>query len=246
MRETKAIIESVKRVGNHWQHVELVVDAALEQIQPGQTLLARTEGFWSSYLRELWIPIGFDGDSGTLIVERPVVHNYAPGEAVSIIAPIGSPFVLRKNMRHLLLIALDYPPSRLLFLMLQALRQGVAVTLVLTGNARLYPLGTIPTAVEVVHGDDQYTWPDSAQTFVWADQVFAITHPVFQANYYYLLREMATEARQALPEGFLQGIYDFPLPCGTGACMACMVRGKKDDGLACVDGAAFDLAEVRF
>lgn len=246
MRETKAIIERVRRTGDRWQHLELVVEAGLEQIQPGQILLARTEGFWSSYLREQWVPIGVDEDNGFLLVERPIAHTYTPSDAVSVIGPVGSPFPLKRGIRHLLLVALDYPPTRLLFLILEAVRQHAEVALVLTGQAQHYPLGTLPKAVEVVYSPDPMSWQNQDKTLIWADQVFAIAPPVYSAVYFHTLLETSKLARQALPEAFLQGVFDFPLPCGTGACMACMVAGRHTDRLACTDGAAFDLTQVRF
>jgi hypothetical protein len=59
------------------------------------------------------------------------------------------------------------------------------------------------------------------------------------------LWQACRDARHAVPEGFLHGVFDLPLPCGIGACMACMVRGKRDHRLVCIDGAAFDLAQVK-
>src|SRR5688572_12046235 len=121
MRESKAIIERVRRINNHWQHLELAVEPDLAHIQPGQTLLARMGEGFEPYLREQWIPLGYNPDEGVLIVERPLSRQYLTGDEVSLLGPVGSPFALRRNIRNLLLVALDYPPTRLLALMLQAL-----------------------------------------------------------------------------------------------------------------------------
>lgn len=247
MRETQAIIERVRRVGAGWQHLALAVDSALEQTQPGQVLLVRTDETWDPYLREQWIPIDFDDEEGLLIVEQPLGRNYSPGDVVSVIGPIGEGFPLKRDIQQLLLIAQDYPPIRLLFLMNQALRSGMSVTLVLTGDAReAYPINLLSPAVEVIQSNNAVNWANQRQTFLWAEQVFAVTSPALWIDYYAMLLRAAEESRHALPEGYLHGVFDLPLPCGTGGCMACMVRSKDGNRLACLDGASFDLARIKF
>ena len=247
MRETQGIIERVRQIGGGWQQIELTVeDAGITQLKPGQTLLIRTDDSLDPYLRDHWIPVNRDAEDGTLIIERPLTRRHSPGDVVNIIGPVGSAFPLRPNTRHLLLLALDYAPARLLHLMNHALAtQQASVTLILTGAAREYPVSNLPPVVEVITSPEALLWPDQKQSFGWADQIFAVTSPVFVDDYYSALFEACRLARHALPAEFLYGIYDLPLPCGTGACMACLVRYKHDHRAACVDGAAFDLAQVR-
>lgn len=247
MRETQAIIERVRRVGAGWQHLALAVDPSLEQIQPGQVLLVRVDETWDPYLREVWIPVDFDDEEGLLTIEQPLVRNFSPGDVVSVIGPIGEEFPIKREIQHLLLVAQDYAPIRLFFLMNQALRAGVSVTLVLTGDAReSYPINLLPPALEIIQSDIATTWADQDQTFLWAEQVFAIASPTLMDDYYAMLLQAALNSRHALPEGYLQGVYDLAIPCGTGACMACMVRSRDGNRLACMDGAAFDLSRIKF
>lgn len=247
MRESQAIIERVRRVGSGWQQLMLAVeDTALEHIKPGQTLLVKASKALDPYLRENWIPIGFDAEQRTLQVEIPLKTAYTPGEAVSIIGPVGSAFPVRAGIRHLLLIAQEDAPTRLLFLMASALRSGISVTLVLAGTTQNYPINTLPPQVEVIQSSDVLTWPSQQQTFIWADQVFIVTRSVFWEKYYLPIFYAANKSRPALPAGFLHGVFDLPLPCGTGACMACMVRCLNGDRLVCSDGPAFDLASIKF
>jgi hypothetical protein len=247
MRETQAIIERVRRVGAGWQHLALAVDPSLEQTQPGQVLLVRVDETWDPYLREVWIPVDFDDEEGLLIVEQPLGRNFSPGDVVSIIGPIGEAFPIKRDIQHLLLVAQDYAPIRLFFLMNHALRTGVNVTLVLTGDAQeMYPINLLPPALEVIQSGIATSWADQDQTFLWAEQVFVITSPALMDDYYAMLLHAAQKSRHALPEGYLHGIFDLPIPCGTGACMACMVRSRDGNRLACVDGAAFDLARIKF
>lgn len=246
MRETQGIIERVRQIGGGWQQLELSIeDAGVAQLKPGQTLLVRTDTSLDPYMREHWIPVNRDAEDGILIIERPLATRHMPGDVINIIGPIGSAFPLRPNVRHLLLLALDYPPSRLLHLINYAITQQASVTLILTGVARDYPVSNLPPVVEVISSPEALVWPDQRQSFTWADQIFAVASPVFGEEYYTGVWHSCREARHALPAEFLYGIYDLPMPCGTGACMACFVRYKHDHRAACVEGAAFDLAQVK-
>lgn len=243
IRETKAIIERTRRLGAGWQRLSLAIeDPALEHIQPGQTLLADT----GDYLRENWIPVGFDSEEGVMLVEHPLGRTYTPGEVINLLGPVGTPFQLRHGVRHLLLVALDYVPTRLLFLLHQAIKKEMAVTLVLTGIAREYPISTLPPVVEVITGDEPEIWPNHEDTLTWADQVYLLTAPIFSEERYLPLIYTLGKLRPALPEGFLQGVFDMPMPCGTGACAACMVRTSNGNLPACVDGPAFDVTQLKF
>ncbi|NDJ86101.1 MAG: hypothetical protein GYB66_09465 [Chloroflexi bacterium] len=246
MRESKAIIERTRRIGPNWQHLALAVeDTALAQIAPGQSLLVRATDSRDPYLRENWVPVGFDPEVNVLQIEHPINRHYGAGDAVSVIGPIGLGFEIMPGANHLLLIAQDYPPTRLIFLMMQAIENGLAVTLVLTGIASRYPIAALPPVVEVVHSEEIVAWPGNKEMLQWAHQVFVITSPVFAEERYRAVQELARDARQALPDRFLSGIFDLTIPCGTGACQACMVRTRQNDGLVCLSGPAFDLAKLK-
>lgn len=247
MRESQAIIERVRRVASGWQQLFLSVeDPALEKIKPGQTVLARPSSTTlDPYLRQNWIPVAFHADQGTLIIETPLDTLYNPGEVISLIGPIGSPFSLRSNIRNLLLIAQDCPPTRLLFLMEHAIQMGMAVTLVLAGEAQNYPISALPPAIEVLQSPDPLLWPEQQQSFLWAEQVFITAHSFLWEKYYLPILRAAQNSRTALPIGFLQGVFDIPIPCGTGGCMACMLRCNHGEQLVCIDGPAFDLSTVK-
>src|SRR5690606_23787930 len=78
MKDTKAIIERVRRVNDTHQHVHLAVDPSLSALLPGQSVLARLHERWDPYLREQWWPVALANQK--LIVERPVSHVYEPGQ----------------------------------------------------------------------------------------------------------------------------------------------------------------------
>lgn len=243
MRETAAIIERVWRVSPAYQRLELTVEPALAQIQPGQSVLALIgESNWEPYLREQWLPVEHHGSQ--LIVERPAQQSYKPGQTVNLIGPVGSPFPWSGG-RHLLLIAQDTAPTPLLLLAQHALAQTAEVALVLLGEEAInYPYNALPPAVEVISGNVDNTWVNQDTILEWADQIFVVVHEGFWLDYFSNLFHKVKQVRSKIPLNFLYGVFNLPLPCGTGACMACMVRCKTSNKLICTQGPALDLVEV--
>lgn len=244
MRETQAIVERIRRVTADLQQIELSVDPALDQIQPGQSVLAcpvENPG-WTPYLREQWIPVQVR--SGHLVIERSGGGVYAPGEVVSLLSPVGRPIPLRPHLQHMLLIA-QAPPTPLALLARKLIAGGVAVTLVLGETATRYPLELLPPEVEILRGDTDWKWPDQVETIEWADQVIALAPPLSHIETYDTLYNTVNQLRhQAVPDNFVCGLFYERLACGTGACLACQIPGRDGALLACTDGPAIDLKRV--
>lgn len=245
-KQTRVTIERVRRITTHIQRIELGVDDNIARIRPGQSLLVRAnDTSWDPYLSERWVPVALDGR--TITVECPVDGKYTPGQIVSVLGPVGAPFPMRFNLRNLLLIAMDVPPTQLILLATLALRSQIEVTLVLTGAATTYPLDALPEEVEVLTGDLQNGWPNQVFTVGWADQVIAVTAPHYHHIYYPALVERIHELRAEVPQRYMLGLFDIPMVCGTGACHGCGITLK--DGTAhytCQDGPALDLEQVSF
>jgi len=241
MQQTDAVIERVWQVAKGCQRVELIVDQSLDNIQVGQSLLALDDAF---YLRRQWLPVARDGR--VLTIELPQQTSVTPGQVIDIIAPVGQPYpwVGGANKR-LLLIAQETLPTPLLWLAQEAVNQSAEVAMVLLGTASNYPFEGIPPAVEVMVGEDDGTWKDEDSLLTWADQVFMVVHPAFWLDYFTTLFHKMKNTRGHVPVNLLYGVMNIPLPCGTGACNACMVRCKTKNKLACTDGTALDLTEVQ-
>jgi hypothetical protein len=244
MQESQAIIERVWQVSAELQRLELTVEAPLAQLSPGQSLLVLPdEGRVDPYLRQHWIPVS--QEDGQLIVERSTDEHYQPGQVVSLIGPVGSPLPWIGGMnKHLLLIALDTPPTPMLMLASQAISQMSEVALVLLGRAVEYPFVGIPPAVEVINGTDQQDWQDRDATLYWADQIFVAVDETFWLDHFTGLFHLVKNIRGHVSVNFLYGVFTLPLPCGAGACMACAVRCKNLVKLTCTQGPALDLTEV--
>lgn len=242
MKQTSALIERVKQVSSTHQHLTLTVDSSLSQLKPGQSLLARPPGS-AALVREVWWPVG--AVKNRVTVERPLRERHEPGTAVDVIGAVGKPLRFRRTLRNVLLIAHQAEPTPLMLMIPFVLGLKSSITLVLLGSAAQYDTDHLPPEVEVVTGDADFNFPDRVTTIGWADQTFALVDALDEHVAFTRLLEVFRSLRAEVPSNYLFGVFHPPLPCGVGACGACMIRGKGNAVmLACADGPAFDLTEV--
>ena len=250
MRETQAFIERIRRVNRDYQRLDLAVDKSLSSIMAGQSLLARRlekdyeVECWQPYLRELWFPVGFRA-SNILSIELPVSQRFLPGQLFSLIGPVGKPLRFRQKLRNILLIAYQTAPTPLLMALPALLERGVSVTLALLGSARQYATDHLPSEVEIIRAEDDLSWSDMVMTLGWADQVFATVGPGDEMTYFADILRLMRERRMDLNVNYAFGVTQSPLPCGVGACQACMLDLRGSRQLQCVDGPAFDMTALR-
>ena len=250
MRETQAYIERIKRVNRGYQRLELAVDHALTAMHAGQALLVRRiekdyeAEQWDPYLRDLWFPVDVQA-SNILVVEQPARAHFVPGQLLSVIGPVGNPFRFRQKLRNILLIAYETPPAPLLLMLPRLLAKQVSVTMILMGAAREYETDHLPQELEVIQADDDLSWPDMVMTLGWADQVFVLVGQGDELAYFGEIMRQIRERRNDVPANYIFGVFQRQLPCGVGACHACMLSMRGASKLQCLDGPAFDLTALR-
>jgi len=243
VNETEAIIERIRQVNSRIQHLEVAIDESLKRIKPGQSLLARLhEKVWHPYLREHWWPVDIKGSK--LLIERPADQHYEAGQVVSVIGLVGQPYRFRRSLRNVLLMAYDTFPTALLMNIPWLLSNNISVTLVLLGTAKEYDTTHLNPEVEIVHGDEEITWPDQVMTVGWADQVFVVVAQDDEIGRFSRIVTRFGELRADLPKSYLFGVFRPFIPCGTGACYSCMLQMRKGTQLVCTDGPSFDLTQV--
>lgn len=246
MNQTEAIIERVKRINTEVQHLELAVEEPLLKIKPGQSLLVRVDSeTWHPYLREHWWPVAMKENK--LIIERPRVERFEPGQLVNVLGLIGQPYRFRRTLRNILLIAYDTSPTPLLMTIPWMLGNNISVTMVLLGSAKKYSTQHLPPEVEIVLGDDEddpLSWPDQVMTVGWADQVFVTVCEDDELSRFKGILDRFMERRADVPQNYMWGVFRPPLPCGSGACSACMLRTRKGHIPVCTEGPAFDVTQV--
>lgn len=245
-----AYIERLTQVNARYQYLDLAVDdESIKQIRPGQSLLVRLEDRdplkeqWDPYLREHWWPVGLT-EQGMLRVERPRDQDYQLRQFLSLIGPVGKPYRFRRSLRNVLLIAYNTEPTPLTIMAPLLKRNGVSTTMVLLGIAREYDTAHLPEEIEVIHGDERLSWEEQVMTLGWADQVFVVVGHGDEPQRFTEVVEMIQEKRFDIPKNYLFGVFQPVMPCGTGACFACMVRTKDGPVPACQEGPAFDLTQV--
>jgi len=250
MKDSPAIIERIRRLNANYQQLDLAIeDESLRQIRPGQSLLARLvpphaeEDTWDPYLREQWWCVGTTA-SGALIVERPATSEYTPGQIVSVLGPIGSPYRFRRSLRNVLLIAYDTEPIPLTITAPLLKKHNISTTLVLLGKARDYDTTHLDEEIEIITGDGNLNWDEMVMTLGWADQVFVVVGQDDEMMRFAEVVRIITERRNHIPDNYLFGVFQPIQPCGIGACMACMIRTKEGLQAVCTKGPAFDLKQV--
>ncbi len=244
MRESQAIIERVTRLNEHYQRLQLSVEDFTSELKPGHSFLVRQlPERWEPYLREQWWPVALA--PGSVIVERPGNIIYEPGQIVSLLGLIGQPLRYKRTVRNVLLVAHDTPPTPLVMSISWLQTSGVSVTLVLSGQAKLYPTQHLHPEVEVIQADDELNWPNRVLTAGWADQVFVVVPRDDERERFSAIWRMFKEMRAEIPKTYLFGVYQSLLPCGVGACQACLVGLRQNETAAiCMDGPAIDLTTV--
>ena len=250
MRETQAIVERIKRVNRGYQRLELAVDRSLSSLLPGQALLTRriSKDYeaenWHPYLRDLWFPVEILADN-VLVVERPAREQFMPGQLLSILGPIGKPLRFRQKLRNLLLLAYESPPTPLLLMLPSLLAQGTSLTMVTLGAARDYDCAHLPEEVEIIQAGDDHSWQDMVMTLGWADQVFVLVGEGPELARFAEVMRLIRGRRSDVPANTIFGIFQRQLPCGVGACGACMLPARGKAKSQCLDGPAFDLTQLR-
>ncbi len=244
MIETQALIERVRRVSDQHQRIALAVDPAVLQIKPGQSLLVRVDADrWHPYLREHWWPVTIE--NSLLVIERPAGIHYIPGTIINLLSPVGNPFRFRRTLRNVLLLAFDTDPTPLLMTIPVLLANQVSVTLLLLGSASRYMTEHLPPEVEILRSDDDtMKWQNRVTTVGWADQVLVTVAPDDEMERFRQIWQLFAELRAEIPANYLFGVFNPVLPCGVGACGACLLRTKDGASVICVEGPAVDLTKV--
>ncbi|MEO1288699.1 MAG: hypothetical protein AAFV93_13105 [Chloroflexota bacterium] len=252
MNESLAHIERIGWINPHYQRLEVkIIDESLQRLKPGESILVRFMDVddseidnWDPYLREQWWPSGYTKE-GLLLVERPFSHRYQAQQEISVIGPVGQPYRFRKSLRNVLLVAFDTPPLPLTIMIRQLVHNNISVTLVLLGQAREYETKHLPPETEVIHGTDSIEWADQVLTLGWADQMFVVVKQDDEHMRFAEFMQRVGELRTDIPKNYIFGVFQPLLPCGVGACGACMMRVDGEMLTSCTKGPTFDLTTIK-
>ncbi len=236
------------------------------RILPGQFVMAKLAGVgWDPFLRE---PLLLAGQSPTTAAldfwvpggspTRDRLRDLPLHATLDLLGPMGSGIALRREWRHLLLVAEGLALGALLAVMQAALGAGQAVTLL-----NLSPDGTAPFPAEALPASIEYHLAGDVglqadvtthRLLQWADGVIAAGSLPFYRQLLDALRAARPGQRRGFAHGFLLEPFGWqPAPprwgaatlaCALGACRACLVELRRDKVLACTRGPLADLWEV--
>lgn len=234
-------------------------------VRAGQYLLVRCADPASAdpLLRRALFVAAADRSAGTVaLLYAPDERGTAwlagrhPGERLDCFGPLGAPFTIDNRTRALLLAGAGPGLAALLLLAREAVARGSAVVLLAAAPALdlLPPPFLLPADVEyqgsvgepadalaMLAADKPSAGaPPLAAPLVWADQL-GVALPLG------LLPDLAAQVRAAKlrwQRGFAQALLDGPLPCGAGACLACLVETRDGLRTRCKDGPVFDLRDL--
>lgn len=242
MRETQAIIDRVSRLNDHYQRLHLSVENLAGEIKPGHSLLARRDTReWEPYLRQRWWPSTINPAGSAFSVDLSTDISYQPGEVIHLLGLVGEPFRHRRTLRHVLLLAVDTPPLPLLLSIPFLLSNSISVTLVISGTGLDYPARLLPPEVEVIQADDELNWANQVMTVGLADQVFVVVNPDRETERMEAVWKVFQQRRAEVPKLYLFGVMQSPIPCGVGACQACLLALKEGLVTMCTEGPSIDL-----
>lgn len=223
--------------------------------RPGQFVMLRCGPAWSPYLRRALFPVEMRQDSLALWINSLADEGLAwlsrrkVGDSLDLLGPLGKGFSIQPQQRRLLLVAEAAHIAPLLGLMQAQLACQGSVVLLLQGQTAsdLLPPGALPPSVEYYTATSDGSAGDGdvldtllARALPWADALAAAGSGPF-------LRRLQRRMGDARPEpyrGFAQAVAPVPLPCGGGACLACLVETGRGHHRACQRGPVFDLTEL--
>lgn len=245
----------------------VVVVAAPEiarRAHAGQFVHVRPGERFDPLLRRPYSFLRIDRRAGEIeLIVKPLgpggewIATRRPGDALDLLGPLGTAFVVRRSTGNLLLVAggTGIAPMRVLAEQ-EATRRNV--TLLMGGRSihHLWPAHLLPPTVEYVTTTEDGSFgirgrvtealPDP---LMWADQLCACgPWPMLAALG--RLREEAALSRGPLPGRDVlldaQIAVEQHMGCAMGVCRACVIVTEHGNARVCREGPVFALGDVRF
>ncbi|MDQ2951019.1 MAG: dihydroorotate dehydrogenase electron transfer subunit [Chloroflexota bacterium] len=234
-----------------------------ERASAGQFVHVRPGHFWDPLLRRPYSFCRIDRRAGEIeLIVKPLgsggewIAERRPGDAIDLLGPLGTAFVVRRDTRNLLLVAggTGIAPMRVI-----AEQESVrrSVTLVFGGRsvAYLWPSDRLPMSVEYVATTDDGSFGVKGRAtdvlgelLPWADQLFGCgPWPMLAALGRMrddALRGPTVPGRQVLVDA--QIAVEQHMGCAMGVCRACVIVTKPGNARVCREGPVFPLGDVAF
>ena len=244
--------------------LQIAAPAIAAAARAGQFVHVRPSERFDPLLRRPYSFNRIDRASGEIeLIVKPLgpggaaIASRRPGDALDLLGPLGSAFVVGRSTRNLLLVAggTGIAPMRVLAEQ-QAERRNV--TLVMGGRSiqHLWPSRLLPPSVEYVTTTEDGSFGISgrvtealAPLLSWADQLCACgPWPMLAALA--RMRDEAARASALFPGRRVlldaQIAVEQHMGCAMGVCRACVVVTAGGNARVCREGPVFALGEVAF
>ena len=234
------------------------------QAHAGQFVHVRPGVGWDPLLRRPYSFCRIDRREGEIeLIVKPLgtggewIAERHAGDALDLLGPLGTSFVVRRDARNLLLVAggTGIAPMRVIA-ELEAPRRNV--TLVMGGRsvAYLWPSDRLPASVEYVTTTDDGSFGIRGRVtdvlsplLGWADQLLACgPWPMLAA----LGRLRDAAERSAATFSGRRTLLDAQIAveqhmgCAMGVCRACVVVTSEGNARVCREGPVFALGDIAF
>ena len=234
------------------------------QAHTGQFVHVRPGVGWDPLLRRPYSFCGIERRTGEVeLIVKPLgtggewIAERHVGDALDLLGPLGTSFVVRRDTRNLLLVAggTGIAPMRVIAEQ-EALRRNV--TLVMGGRsvAYLWPSDRLPAGVEYVTTTDDGSFGTRGRVtdvlpamLGWADQLLACgPWPMLAALG--RLRDSAERAAATFPGRHTlldaQIAVEQHMGCAMGVCRACVIVTSEGNARVCREGPVFALGDIVF
>lgn len=234
-----------------------------ERANAGQFVHVRPGHGWDPLLRRPYSFCRIDRRSGAIeLIVKPLgtggewIAERHEGDALDLLGPLGTAFVVRRDTRNLLLVAggTGIAPMRVIAEQEAARRN---VTLVMGGRSvsHLWPSERLPAGVEYVTTTEDGSFGTRGRVtdvmpelLTWADQLLACgPWPMLAAIG--RLRDDAARGpvvagRRPLLDA--QIAVEQHMGCAMGVCRACVIVTAQGNARVCREGPVFALGDVAF
>jgi dihydroorotate dehydrogenase electron transfer subunit len=168
------------------------------------------------------------------------------GNNIDLLGPLGNGYSIQPGSHNLLLLAGGIGIASLRFLVDEAVKRGLSVTLLCgTPTEHRYPPELLPPEIELVTVTEDGSvgkkgmvtdlLPDFAG---WADQVFACGPTGMHYDMALRKKELKLEGKP------VQISLEVRMGCGLGVCYGCTVKTKNGLKQVCQDGPVFELDDI--
>lgn len=248
LRPHLAVVEGSAEPMPGFRLLILECPALAKGARPGQFVMARAGEGYDPYLRSP-VPIHRFREGGVALLFRPSQPGYAwlgdrhPGDTLDLLGPGGAGFALPTGAANIAVICQGTGIAPLVGI-LDRVSGPAQLVLGAATTAQVYPRELLPAGVEytphVGVGMGDAFWQAVTGACRWANHVYAAGSIPF---YRQLWRVWETTRLRPPPDA-LQVWVEADMACGAGICDSCLVETRRGPRRPCIDGPAFNLADL--